>query len=92
MYNGLDYSLVFNPTYYAKKYTDLKKAFGTNATKLFNHFCTFGMKESRQAISTFNVSKYKNYYEDLRKAFGSNMPAYYEHYIKYGKKENRKAT
>ncbi len=92
MYNGLDYSLVFNPTYYAKKYADLKKAFGTNAAKLFNHFCTYGMKESRQAISTFNVSKYKNYYEDLRKAFGSNMPAYYEHYIKYGKKENRKAT
>lgn len=91
-YNGLEYNLVFDPTYYSKKYSDLKKSFGTDANKLFNHFCTYGMKEGRQAISTFNVQKYKNYYEDLQKAFGSNLPLYYEHYIKFGKKEKRKAT
>lgn len=92
VYNGLEYSLVFNPNYYSNKYTDLKKAFGTNADQLFNHFCTYGMKEGRQAISTFNVKKYKSYYDDLQKAFGSNLPLYYKHYIEYGKKEKRKAT
>lgn len=92
VYNGLDYSLVFDPTYYTNNYTDLKKAFGTDADKLFNHFCTFGMKEGRQAISTFNVQKYKSYYEDLQKAFGSNLPLYYRHYIEFGKGEKRKAT
>ena len=92
VYNGLEYSLVFNPNYYSNKYADLKKAFGTNTDQLFNHFCTYGMKEGRQAISTFNVKKYKSYYDDLQKAFGSNLPLYYKHYIEYGKKEKRKAT
>lgn len=92
IYNKLDYSPVFDPDYYAKKYADLKKAFGTDAKKLFNHFCTYGMKEGRQAISSFNVIAYKNNYKDLRNAFGSDLPAYYRHYIQFGKKEKRKAT
>lgn len=91
MYNGLDYSLVFNPTYYANKYSDLKKAFGSNSTSLFNHFKTYGLKEGRQASSNFNVVAYKNRYADLRKLFGNNLPDYYKHYIEYGKKENRDA-
>ena len=91
IYNDLDYSLVFNADYYSKKYIDLRNAFGTDALKLFTHFCTYGMKEGRQAISTFNVIKYQSYYKDLRDAFGSDLPAYYRHYIIYGKKENRKA-
>lgn len=87
--NGIDYSAVFDPTYYVNKYADLKKAFGTNTSKLFDHFVNFGMKEGRQAIATFNVIAYKNRYTDLQKAFGTNLPEYYKHYIQYGKKENR---
>lgn len=90
-YKSVNYSLVFNPTYYSNKYPDLKKAFGTNATKLFSHFCEHGMRESRQAIDTFNVEVYKNNYADLKNAFGNDMPKYYEHYCKYGYKEKRKA-
>lgn len=92
MYNGLDYSPVFNPTYYANKYADLKKAFGINATSLWNHFKTYGMKESRQASENFNVVAYKNRYADLQKAFGNNMPDYYKHYLQFGKKEGRTAV
>ena len=88
--NGLNYALVFDPEYYMNKYNDLKQAFGNDAAKLFNHFLTYGMKESRQAISTFNVTVYKNTYEDLRKAFGNDIPSYYKHYMQYGYKENRK--
>lgn len=90
--NGIDYSLVFDPTYYANKYDDLKKAFGTNESKLFSHFINNGMKEARQAINTFNVTVYKNRYADLRKAFGDDLPAYYRHYITNGKKEERSAV
>lgn len=90
-YKGVNYSIVFNPTYYSNKYADLKKAFGTNATKLFSHFCEYGMKEGRQAIDSFNVEVYKNNYADLRNAFGNDLPKYYEHWIKYGTKEGRKA-
>lgn len=92
MYQGIDYSLVFNPTYYVNKYADLKKAFGTNSTALFNHFCTHGMKEGRIASNNFNVTVYKNNYADLRKAFGNNLPLYYKHYITNGYKENRKCV
>lgn len=91
-YQGLDYSLVFNPTYYANKYVDLKKTFGTNTTALFNHFCTYGMKECRIASSNFNVTTYKNNYADLRNAFGNNLPLYYKHYITNGHKEKRKCV
>lgn len=90
--NGIDYSLVFNPTYYVNKYADLKKAFGTDENKLFDHFINFGMKEGRRAISTFNVIAYKNRYVDLQKAFGDDLPSYYRHYIQFGKKEGRSAV
>lgn len=92
VHNGLDYSLVFNPTYYANTYSDLKKAFGTNSTNLFNHFIQYGMKEGRQGISTFNPTVYKNRYPDLQQAFGNDMNAYYRHYIMYGHKEGRRAV
>ena len=91
-FEGLDYSLVFDPTYYANKYPDLKKAFGPNSTALFNHFCANGMKEGRIAGSNFNVITYKNNYADLRSAFGNNLPLYYRHYITNGHAEKRKCV
>lgn len=90
VHNNLDYSLVFDPVYYSKKYSDIKKAFGTNSTKLFEHFLAYGRVEGRQAISTFNPVVYKNRYPDLQELFKDNMASYYNHYIMYGFKENRK--
>ena len=92
IFNDLDYSLVFNPTYYANKYNDLRTEFGTNAALLFKHFCEYGMREARQAIATFNVGVYNNKYADLRNSFGNDLPSYYRHYIEYGKQEGRKAV
>lgn len=86
------YELVFDANFYAKTYPDLKSAFGTDAKALLNHFKTYGMKEGRQAISTFNVHIYKNRYTDLQKAFGNDLSAYYNHYIQYGHKEGRSAV
>lgn len=88
----LDYSLVFDATYYASKYPDLKAAGITTATALKNHFINHGMSEARQAISTFNVVKYKSYYTDLQNAFGDDWVAYYKHYINYGHAEGRKCV
>lgn len=89
--DGVYYDLVFNPVYYANHYSDLKAAFGTNATKLFNHFCTYGMVEGRLGISYFNPNAYKNNYSDLKIVFGNDLPFYYKHYVKFGCKEGRKA-
>lgn len=91
IFNGLDYSPVYNYSYYRTKYEDLRKAFGTKESAYFEHFCTYGMKEGRQASSSFNVQNYKSRYSDLRKAFGNNLPLYYKHYIEFGKSEKRNA-
>lgn len=90
-YQGLDYSPVFDPVYYADKYPDLKKALGTNGRLLFIHFCTFGMKEGRVACAGFDVNKYKEYYADLKNALGEDLPSYYKHYLMFGRKEGRKS-
>ena len=92
VYKSVDYSPVFDPTFYANEYSDLKSAFGTNVSKLWNHFTTHGMVEGRQAHAKFNVNIYKNRYDDLQKAFGSNLPAYYQHYCQFGEKEGRSAV
>ena len=91
-YNKIDYAPVFDSTYYANKYSDLKQAFGNDQKALFNHFIKFGMNEARQAKETFNVNVYKANYSDLRDAFGNNLPLYYQHYITNGIKENRNAV
>ena len=90
VHEGLDYSVLFDPTYYSNQYSDLQKAFGNNAQKLFNHFINHGMKECRQPSATFDVAFYKKSYKDLQKAYGENIPEYYKHYVKYGHKERRK--
>lgn len=92
MYDGLDYSPVFDPTYYANNYTDLKNAFGNDVSSLWNHFKVNGMKEGRVASAEFNVTVYKNRYADLQKAFGNNLPNYYKHYIQFGRTEGRCAV
>lgn len=88
---GVDLSLVFNATYYATRYPDLKAAGLVTEAQLKNHFITNGMKEARQAIDTFNVLVYKNRYADLQAAFGDDLPKYYIHYCTNGYKEGRKA-
>lgn len=90
--NGLDYSPVFDTSYYMNKYPDLKAAFGNDKEKLFAHFLTYGIKEGRQAAEVFNVLAYKLRYSDLQKAFGNNLSAYYKHYIEFGRKEGRKGN
>lgn len=89
---GLDYALVFNPTYYLNKHNDLKNSvFAQSDSKLFEHFIKYGMLEGRQASSNFNVKAYRDNYADLRKAFGDNLPKYYRHYIEFGYTEKRKS-
>ena len=48
VYNGIDYSLVFDADYYLNRYSDLKAAFGSDKNAALNHFMTYGLKEGRQ--------------------------------------------
>ena len=89
IYNGIDYSLVYDYEYYKKNYADLRVAFGDDPKKYLKHFVENGMREGRQAKASFNVTAYKNRYADLRAAFGNNNVSYYMHYINNGNAENR---
>lgn len=91
VYDGVDYSPVFNATYYAERYPDIKAAFGSDSGALLQHFVNYGMNEGRQAIETFNVNIYRSRYPDLQNAFGGRLKEYYLHYINYGKSEGRMA-
>ena len=89
VYNGVDYSRVYDFNYYINKYADLKAAFGNDPEAAIRHFIIHGMNEGRQANATFDVNSYKNANGDLRIAFGNNLRKYYEHYMVWGYKESR---
>ena len=92
VYGGVDFSPVFNATYYAINNSDVAKAYGTgNDSKLFEHFCVYGMKEARQACADFNPKIYRERYTDLNNTFGNDWMQYYKHYCTHGMKEGRKA-
>ena len=52
---------VFNAQYYADRYPDLKAAYGTDETKLYQHFVNYGIEEGRCASPYFDVKIYMNY-------------------------------
>ncbi len=84
-------SLVFDATYYSNKYPDLKKAFGTDATKLYQHFITYGIYEGRQGCADFSVKQYLQKYSDLKNAYGNDYAQALNHYLVHGYKEGRRA-
>ena len=86
MYNGVDFSPVFDLEYYANNYPDLVVL---RKDQLFEHFCMFGMNECRQGNNRFDPFMYRKYNTDLNAAFGDNWYAYYWHYCMVGKTENR---
>ena len=92
VYNGIDYSAVYNYQYYIAANSDVAATFGADSSKVLAHFVNYGMAEGRRASADFDVTSYRNAYRDLRAAYGNNLPAYYMHYINYGKTEGRKAT
>lgn len=90
--SGIDYSSVFDATYYLNRYADLKAAFGDNTAMALEHFLVCGMREGRQGKADFDVFSYKGRYIDLQNAFGDDLKAYYTHYISCGQREGRNAT
>lgn len=92
VYQGVDYSAVYNYSYYLKKNKDLAKIYTNDDVGLLAHFVVSGMTEGRQGKDSFDVISYRNQYQDLRLAFGKDLRSYYVHYMNCGKKEGRIAT
>ena len=92
VYNGVNYSSVYNYTYYMKYNPDLRSKFTNKPQGALRHFVLYGMKQKRQAIPSFNVTAYAYANQDLRRAFKNDYEKYYTHYMKYGRKERRTAV
>ncbi len=92
IYNGIDYSSVYNFNYYISTFTDIKNQYGDNDIAALEHFVNSGMSEGRRGSAEFDVQVYKNNYIDLKNGLGDNLAAYYMHYIYNGKAEGRVAT
>ncbi|MBQ9610923.1 MAG: transglutaminase domain-containing protein [Lachnospiraceae bacterium] len=91
VYDGIDYSAVYDYNYYISKYPDVKNAYGEDSYAALKHFVNNGMNEGRQAKESFNVYSYAYRYADIRRVCKNNLKSYYMHYITNGSRENRVA-
>ena len=80
---------VLSSDYYAGKYSDLKKAYGTDKDAYVAHFLKNGAKEGRIMNPILDVVAYRKAYADLDAAFGDDWDAYVNHYLTVGIKEGR---
>ncbi len=77
----VNYALVFDAAFYAAANPDVAAVYGPeDATLLFQHFLTAGMKEGRQGCAAFNVWTYKAANPELAAVFGDDLTAYYTYY------------
>ncbi len=83
---------MFDAKYYAANNPDVREKCGINAIALFEHFCEYGLWETRMPNADFNVNAYASAYNDLYMAFGKDVMGYYEHYYNKGKDEGRTLT
>ena len=89
VYGGIDYSAVFDFSYYCAAYPDIRVLYGNDPQAALVHFITYGMSQGRQASANFNVYTYKNNYTDLQNAYGADLKKYYMHFISCGNAEGR---
>lgn len=91
IYKGVDYSAVYDFSYYCNRYPDIRVLFGDKPDEALKHFINSGMAEGRQASENFDVNIYMQNYPDLRNVYGNDLKSYYMHFINNGSKEGRNA-
>ena len=89
MYNGVEYSSIYDPEYYLERYPDVAAAYANDGYALIAHFVNYGIDEGRIASAYFSPYVYKSNYVDLRNAFGYSIGTYTRHYISSGQSEGR---
>ena len=89
---GRQGSRIFDPKYYASTYKDIKSAYGTNYSGMYDHFIKYGASEGRAGSKELNVKNYIKRYPDLETAYGPFYTKAIVHYVSFGVKEGRKAN
>lgn len=92
VYDGVDYSAVYDYEYYIENNPDVKNVYGEDDIEVLAHFVNNGMAEGRRGNQDFNVDTYRKRYADLRNIYGKDLKLYYIHYLKYGKAEGRSGS
>ena len=97
---------IFDPTFYADSYQDLKTTFGYNGGQLWKHYNTFGRREGRictasnSPVASVNVMSNGDLFDaafyaasnpDVVAIFGTSEKSLFNHYSRYGKGERRLA-
>lgn len=80
--DGLDYSDVFDASYYLYRYPDVAAVYGTEPERAFEHFVCHGMSEGRRGAESFSVLAYRSSHPDLEQTLGNALPAWYSYYVR----------
>ncbi len=91
IYEGVDYGLVFDASYYIKMNEDELEPDMTDDEALA-HFVNSGMEQGLVASRNFDVSVYIKLNPDLYELFGDDYEQYYLHYIEEGFEQGRIAA
>lgn len=92
IFNGVDYSSVFNYSFYVNHYEDLFDRYKNDPLGALEHFIAIGINEHRVAHPHFSIGSLLNGNPDLRKRCSKNLeavqmyiadPKAYEHPIGY---------
>lgn len=89
VYQGVDYSLVYDYYYYMENNSDVSQMAAGNDYLSLQHFVQYGMKEGRRGNKKFDVHEYVKKYDDIYQCFGENWYESYMHYLMYGYEEGR---
>ena len=92
VFDGIDYSPVFDFEYFCANNTDVvywytgysnvedQKNHPPKEEDMFYYFCRFGMIEERKGSPDFDLAKYKADHPELVALYGDDSRAYYTHY------------
>lgn len=90
VYNGVDYSAVYDYYYYVSNKQWYKECLWKGWPSSTCSFCKLWNERGKEkAKADFNVGVYRGNYADLQSAYGNNLKSYYLHYMNFGKKEGR---
>ena len=82
VYNGVDYSAVYDFNYYVNAYGDIRKLYSDNPEGALEYFVTKGMPQGQNGNGAFDVQRYKEFNADLQMMYGDDWTSYYMHYIR----------
>lgn len=84
VYNGVDYKLVYNFSYYVSHNTYIAENYADDPEGAIKYFVKKGMAKRQRASANFDVVSYINSCRNLRREYKNDYTEYYLHFINKG--------